>query len=143
MPLRAPVTVGWVVLGFRVGGILEERLSNLTGLNVSIVPSQQSLRTVLITQEKTLSYSVPFIEGSQNFAVMLRRSLEEAMLPYIEARRGLLIFAGALLLFVAIAGVMLSANIAQPLRTLASAAQKIISEISSSMEPTSSIGNAS
>ena len=127
VPLRAPVTVGWVVLGFRVGGILEERLSNLTGLNVSIVPSQQSLRTVLITQEKTLSYSVPFIEGSATFAVMLRRSLEEAMLPYIEARRGLLIFAGALLLFVAIAGVMLSANIAQPLRTLASAAQKIIS----------------
>ena len=127
VPLRAPVTVGWVVLGFRVGAILEEQLSSLTGLTVSIVPSAFMLRTVLITDEKTLSYSVPFVEGSSNFSVVLRRSLEEAMLPYLEARSGLLVFAGALLLFVAIAGVMLSANIARPLRTLASAAQKIIS----------------
>jgi len=127
VPLRAPVTIGWVVLGFGIDQQLESRLSSLTGLNVSIVASKKTPSTGLVADEQTLSYSLPFVAGNSELSVVLQRSLDEAMLPYVEARRGLLIFAGTLLLFVAFAGVMFSTTIAKPLRTLASAAQKIIS----------------
>jgi len=127
VPLRAPVTIGWVVLGFRIDEILENRLASLTGLDVSIVPSETVPVAGLVADDQTLTFSLPFVDGGSGFSVVLQRSLEEAMLPYIEARSGLLIFAGTLLLFVAIAGVMFSATIARPLRTLASAAQEIIS----------------
>ncbi len=127
VPLRAPVTIGWVVLGFRVDNVLENRLSSLTGLNVSILPSSEAPIAGLVADEQALTYSLPFVEGETGFSVVLQRSLEEAMLPYVEARSGLLVFAGSLLIFVALAGVMFSTTIARPLRTLASAAQKIIS----------------
>jgi diguanylate cyclase (GGDEF)-like protein len=127
VPLRAPVTIGWVVLGFRIDEQLEGRLTSLTGLDVSIVASESTPVAGLLANEKTLTYSLPFVSGSSDFSVLLERSLDEAMLPYVEARRGLLIFAGTLLLFVALAGVMFSTTIAKPLRTLASAAQRIIS----------------
>lgn len=127
VPLRAPVTIGWVVLGFRIDHLLENRLSSLTGMQVSIVPVDDAPAAGLTNDEQTLSYSLPFVEGGSAFSVVLQRSLKEAMLPYVEARSGLLIFAGTLLLFVALAGVMFSTTIARPLRTLASAAQKMIS----------------
>lgn len=127
VPLRAPVAIGWVVLGFPIDHQLENRLSSLTGLDVSIVASETAPTAGLVADEHTLSYSLPFVANSSEFSVVLQRSLDEAMLPYVEARRGLLIFAGTLLLFVALAGVMFSTTIAKPLRTLASAAQKIIS----------------
>ena len=127
VPLRAPTTVGWVVLGFRIDEQLESRLTSLTGLDVSIVPSAITPVSGLIADEKTLSFSLPFLAGGADLSVVLRRSLEEAMLPYVEARRGLLLFAGVLLVFVACAGVMFSTTIARPLRTLATSAQKIIS----------------
>jgi diguanylate cyclase (GGDEF)-like protein len=127
VPLRAPVTIGWVVLGFRIDEQLESRLSTLTGLDVAILPSEAVPVSGLLADDRTLSYSVPFVGGGSDFSVLLQRSLEEAMLPYVEARRGLLVFAGTLLFFVAIAGIMFSATIARPLRVLAAAAQKIIS----------------
>lgn len=127
VPLRAPVTIGWVVLGFRLDAALENRLSSLTGLNVSIVPTEQAPGPGLSDNGKIISHNLPFLKGDTGFSVVLRRSLEEAMLPYVEARSGLLLFAAGLLFFVTIAAVMFSTTIAQPLRTLASAAQKIIS----------------
>jgi diguanylate cyclase (GGDEF)-like protein len=127
VPLRAPVTIGWVVLGFRIDDQLETRLSSLTGLDVSIVVTEPATMPGLVSDAQTLTYSLPFVSGGSDFSVVLRRSLDEAMLPYVEARSGLLVFSGTLLLFVAFAGVMFSTTIARPLRTLASAAQKIIS----------------
>jgi diguanylate cyclase (GGDEF)-like protein len=127
VPLRAPVTVGWVVLGFRIDEQLESRLASLTGLDVSIVSSATTPVSGLIADEQTLSFSLPFLAGDADFSVVLQRSLEEAMLPYVEARSGLLVFSAALLLFVAFAGVMFSTTIARPLRILATSAQKIIS----------------
>lgn len=127
VPLKAPVTVGWVVLGFRVDDVLEGRLSSLTGLDVSILPAEQAPDQGLVSDTQSLIYSLPFVEGENGFSVVLERSLEEAMLPYVEARGGLLVFAGTLLVLVALAGVLFSTTIARPLRTLASAAQRIIS----------------
>ena len=49
------------------------------------------------------------------------------MIPYVEARRGLIAFGAALLVLVAIAGGWFSTTIASPLRTLGAAARRMIS----------------
>lgn len=128
VPLRAPVTVGWVILGFRIDDLLVTRLENLTGLDVAIVISTSDVSaTEMAFDEQTLTMRVPFIDGRSDVSVVLQRSLVEAMLPYIEARRGLLIFAATILLFVAVAAALFSTSIASPLRTLAAASRKMIS----------------
>lgn len=157
VPLRAPVTVGWVFLGFRIDDVVAERLSGLTGLNVSIISVQTAGISILAStasniapggdtaerlvldapdggvftvesgDEQLLALRTSFVAGSSSVAVVLSRSLREAMLPYIDARRGLVLFGIALLAFVAIAAVLFSTTISRPLRTLAAAAQRMIS----------------
>ena len=59
--------------------------------------------------------------------VVLQRSTQEAMLPYAEARQGLVFFSALLLIFVALTSSHVSATIARPLRDLADAARRMIS----------------
>ena len=143
VPLRAPVTIAWVVLGFRIDTELANRISSLTGLTVSIVSSTNGADAVIASSDSNLDsglsapalYSdgemltmrVPFAGNRSDTAVLLQRSLVEAMLPYVDARRGLLFFGVALLIFVAIGGILFSTTISRPLRTLADAAQRMIS----------------
>lgn len=54
--------------------------------------------------------------------VVLQRSTQEAMLPYAEARQGLVFFSALLLIFVALTSSHVSATIARPLRDLADGA---------------------
>ncbi len=128
VPLRAPVTVGWVVLGFRIDDALVTRLENLTGLDVTIVFSASEISAAeMLSDQQSLTVRIPFVDGDSGVSVILQRSLVEAMLPYVEARRGLLIFAAAIMVSVAVAAALFSTSIASPLRTLAAAAQKMIS----------------
>jgi len=157
VPLRAPVTVGWVFLGFRIDDLVAERIAGLTGLEVSIVSVQSAGAAIIASaatdtgasnisaerlvfgmpesevftvesgEEQHLALRTSFVSGSTGVAVVLNRSLREAMLPYVEARRGLILFGIALLAFVAIAAVSFAATISRPLRTLAAAAQRMIS----------------
>jgi diguanylate cyclase (GGDEF)-like protein len=104
------------------------RLENLTGLDVSIVFSSDAAPAPeMVSDEQSLKLQMPFITGGSTVSVVLQRSLREAMLPYVEARRGLVIFAISLLIFVAVAAALFSTSIARPLRTLAAASRKMIS----------------
>jgi diguanylate cyclase (GGDEF)-like protein len=142
VPLKAPVTIGWVVLGFRIDAQLADRIAALTGLDVAIVSSPRSNASVLASSnsaftpgaaaeqiyanEELLTMPVTFVPGRAGVQVVLQRSLIEALQPYEEAREGLIFFGVALLVFVAIAGVLFSATISRPLRSLADAAQRMI-----------------
>jgi len=150
VPLRAPVTTGWVVLGFEIDEQVTERISDLTGLNISLIHTDAGFRTVLTSQsaapgdidlrrpidtvymasgdaDQSLTIQTPFVRGDNSVFVVLQRSVREAMSPYVEARRALLVFGAALLAFVAIAGGWFSTTIASPLRTLGAAARRMIS----------------
>ena len=150
VPLRAPVTVGWIVMAFRIDDELTDRISALTGLDASIVHIQSSLTATITTTaialasidlnyannvvytvdnatEQTLTIQTAFVRGDEAVVVVLQRSMREAMQPYIEARLGLVAFGAALLLFVAIAGAWFSTTISRPLRTLHAAARRMIS----------------
>ena len=142
VPLKAPVTIARIVLGFHIDGALTEKIAGLTGLRASIISSPGDDAEVMVSSsaelrsgthasavyadEEFLTMPVEFIAGRAGIVVVLQRSIVEAMLPYVEARRGLVLFAVVLLVLVAIAGILFSATIAQPLRSLADAAQRMI-----------------
>lgn len=150
VPLRAPVTIGWVVLGFTIDESLSERIAGLTGLDVSIIHTSNNFNTVIASQssdperidlgqendtvymasgeeDQSLTIQTPFVRGDSSVVVVLQRSMREAMQPYVEKGRALLAFGFALLIFVAIAGGWFSTTIASPLRTLGRAARRMIS----------------
>jgi diguanylate cyclase (GGDEF)-like protein len=150
VPLRAPVTIGWVVLGFTIDESLTDRIAGLTGLDVSIIHSSNNFNTVIDSRssdperidlgkghdtvymaagesDQSLTIQTQFVRGDSSVVVVLQRSMREAMQPYVEARRGLVAFGTALLILVAIAGGWFSTSIASPLRTLGGAARRMIS----------------
>lgn len=157
VPIRAPVAVAWVVLGFRIDSDLTKRIQGLTGLDISIVSSTSDRPETIATTSATgipsksvssladpgtphntvymvneagiicLTLSTPFVSTSGDVLVVLQRSLQEAMAPYTDARRGLLLFAIVLLLLVAAVAGWFSGSIAKPLRVLTDAARRMIS----------------
>jgi diguanylate cyclase (GGDEF)-like protein len=157
VPLRAPVQIGWVVLGFRINDPIAERIAGLTGVEVSIVASNSGGRRIIATTAKfgpgeqssaslvnsrsplnavytvtdtdidRLALAVPFSDNGNEVLVILQRSLKDAMLPYTEARRGLILFGAFLLIFVALGAAYVSGSIARPVRTLTEAARRMIS----------------
>lgn len=155
--LRAPVPVGWIVLGYRIDQSVVDRLSNLTDLDVSIIAFEQDVARAIATtyhgseaQSFTealavtnaslgsvyliddngvdrLTVSAPFAEDVTDLMIVLQRSMQDAMLPYDEAKRGLLLFSGFLLILVTLTGLYVSGTIAKPLRDLANATRRLIS----------------
>jgi diguanylate cyclase (GGDEF)-like protein len=131
VPLRAPLQIGWVIMGFEIDEVIEKRIRGLTGLEVSIENAgPKPTHTVYLVNETSddwLTLHVPFIDGSGEVSVILQRSLREAMLPYTQARRGLIAFGALLLAFVAVAAAYLSGSVARPLNVLTEAAGRMIS----------------
>jgi diguanylate cyclase (GGDEF)-like protein len=157
VPIRAPVAVAWVVLGFRIDTTLAQRIQGLTGLDVSIVTRTDADAETIATTSHTgiptksvsavsdpdtplnavymvdeagtlcLTLATPFVGTGNNVLVVLQRSLQDAMAPYTEARKGLLAFAAILLIVVAIAAGWFSGTVASPVRVLSVAARRMIS----------------
>jgi diguanylate cyclase (GGDEF)-like protein len=131
VPLKAPVQIGRVVLGFSIDDDVLMSIRDLTGLEVRI--DAQSSRTpneVYVAAEgasEWLTLNVPFVGGPGDVDIVLRRSMQEAMLPYTQARTGLIVFGLLLLTFVALAAGYLSGTAARPLRELSAAATRMIS----------------
>jgi len=131
VPLKAPVQIGWVVLGFQIDDAVIESMSALTGLDVSITTSSPPVSGTVYTVSESgtewLRLSVPFAGSSGDVNVVLQRSMQEAMLPYATARSGLIIFGIVLLVLVAVAAAYVSGSIARPVRVLTDAAGRMIS----------------
>ena len=157
VPLRAPVQIGWIVLGFRIDQAVVDRISALTGLDISVIATDGNLpRAIATTYDDfesadsaasmampdamfksvylvddagvdRLTLSAPFVENGRDVLIILQRSMQEAMLPYNEAKQGLVVFSAVLLIIVALTAGYVSGTIAKPLRDLANAAGRIIS----------------
>ncbi|MDH3401690.1 MAG: diguanylate cyclase, partial [Chromatiales bacterium] len=156
VPLRAPVTVGWIVVGFKIDQSVVERIAGLTGLGVmlvdikhqrilassfrferdgeqgesslfSTITSGKGVHTLIHVGVEQLALGAPLLSSDDSVQLVLMRSLDEAMAPYIQARNGLWVFAFILLSMVAIAAAWVSGGIAKPLRMLTDAARKMSS----------------
>jgi diguanylate cyclase (GGDEF)-like protein len=155
--LRAPVPVGWIVLGYRIDQTVVDRIGGLTGLEVSIIATDKNTPRAIATTYSDdegansveslavpdaffnsvyliddagvdrLTLSAPFVEDGEDLLIVLQRSMQEAMLPYNEAKKGLALFSGFLLILVTGTATYVSGTIAKPLRDLASATRRMIS----------------
>ena len=155
--LRAPVPVGWIVLGYRLDQGVVDRIGGLTGLEVSIVATDRSMPRAIATTYSDdqgvnslesltvpdaffnsvyliddagvdrLTLSAPFVEDGEDLLIVLQRSMQEAMLPYNEAKQGLVVFSAFLLILVTLTAAYVSGTIARPLRDLATATRRMIS----------------
>ena len=156
-PLHAPVQVGWIVLGFRIDQPIVDRIGVLTGLDVSVISTGGGLPRAIATTYgddegassaaslavpdaifnsvylideagvNRLTLSAPFIESEKEVLIVLQRSMQEAMLPYSEAKQGLAVFSAALLIIVTLTAGYVSGTIARPIRDLVDATRRMIS----------------
>ena len=157
VPLRAPVTIGWVVAGFRIDEPLLDRIAALTGLGVTFATVEGDVSTTIATTEasqdsgeqaialfaggdtfdqvfmvdhfghQVLTLGTPLVKGRQDVVIILQRSMQDAMTPYADARKGLVAFVVVLLLFVTATSVWFSLGIVRPLKILTDAARRMIS----------------
>ena len=152
VPLRAPVTVAWVMLGFPIDEALAARLQSLTGLAVSFVHftgsaphvlastlSRDTVGTALAGIDPTrldaqqtggeraayLSLLRPFLNDASDVHVALQQPMDEATESYRAIRNILLIITG-LSLALAIGGSFWLANtVTRPVQFLVAAARRM------------------
>ena len=152
VPLRAPVTVAWVMLGFPIDEALAAHVQSLTSLDVSFVRFTGSVPHVLATtlprdavgaalsgidpmrydaqQTGTeragyLSLLRPFLNDASDVHVALQRPMDEATESYRSIRNILLIITG-LSLALAIGGSFWLANtVTRPVQFLVAAARRM------------------
>jgi diguanylate cyclase (GGDEF)-like protein len=157
VPIKAPITIAWVIIGFQIDAILAERLRGLTGLDVSLIsrsansarvitssgyttPAKDALTSIVDTNTQlnstfmvdaegrsSLTLAMPYVKTDQAVLVVLQRSLRIAMAPYNAAGAKLLLFSVALIILVMTAAGLLSGYIVKPLRVLTTAARRISS----------------
>src|SRR4029079_3321807 len=152
VPLRAPVTVAWVMLGFPIDEALAARLQSLTGLAVSLVhftePAPHVLASTLprdtvgtalagidptrLDAQQTggeraayLSLLRPFLNAASEVAVPLQQPMDEATEAYRPTSKLLQITTG-LSLALAIGGSFWLANtVTRPVQFLVAAARRM------------------
>ena len=143
VPLKAPVTAGWVVLGFGLDQQLIDQMAALTGLEVSLVrtsgerndPSDDRGTGVDLTRDVGVVYSsdaqeslfrhTRFLDADPSLVVVLRQSVSDSMKQYLETRRRLTAFGAVLLIFAIAAAAWFSMTIVRPLRALSTAAERM------------------
>ncbi|MEM8684510.1 MAG: EAL domain-containing protein [Pseudomonadota bacterium] len=145
VPLKAPVTIAWVVLGFTVDTELAARIETLTGLEVSIavlndrdregrstrafdpLAPLNTVYTHAAGNDEWLSIHTPFAAHSNDVIVVLQQSMQAVLAPYLSARRNLLLFGAALLILAGAAIAWFSQTVSEPLRVLGKAARQMMS----------------
>jgi diguanylate cyclase (GGDEF)-like protein len=154
VPLRAPVTVAWVMLGFPIDEALAGHLQSLTGLAVSFVRYTGSAGQTIVSTlpreaqadaivgldqgrsepQRTgagadyngfLALSRPFLSGSADLYVALQLSMEEATASY-RSIRNILLAITSLALLIAIGGSFwLANNVTRPVQHLVAGARRM------------------
>lgn len=150
VPMKAPLLIGWVVMGFALDQALADDLRALSGLHMALVaqsagtPAQMLLGTLpsapaaalagmpLGSHELTLAGEVVEARGVQlmhspagELRAVLLRSIDEAVAPY---RRLQALLAGITVLGVAIFGlgsVLTARRVTRPVRTLVQASRRL------------------
>jgi len=154
VPVQAPLTIGWIVIGFPVDHVLAKELRNITGLQVSFVTEDKGLWTIQgSTLDQDLSQAlatrlpryaealttrvldmpeqhqlrvVPIGEsGEQHFVAVLQRPINDAMGSF-RALSAKLAALGVLSLLLLIGGsILIAVGITRPIDTLLQAVRRI------------------
>jgi diguanylate cyclase (GGDEF)-like protein len=143
VPVKAPITIAWVVMGFSIDDALATEMSSITALDVSFLTVDASgkwgvlasslpanARSALKNQTQLADQGfvtrvVRLHSEGQTVAVLLERSLTEALAPYHRLQSTLLIIT-ILGVIVSILGSVMTANsVTRPIAALAKFSERI------------------
>jgi diguanylate cyclase (GGDEF)-like protein len=155
IPMRAPLHIGWVVLGFPVDSAFAADLRQLTSLDVSFfAQSSQSWYSLASTLDEAgqrqlqrqlpllaIPYATHIIDihgseqqarlisltttGGRRVVAVLHRSLATALAPYEQVRKTLIGLAILSILVSIVGSIWIASTITQPLSTLAQSAAQM------------------
>jgi diguanylate cyclase len=141
VPVRSPLPVAWIVMGFALDEGSVKELAAVTGLDVTLALKREDgwhpVATTLATPPLAsfsgapgsgdlLTRLMPLAgEGAVPVSAVLSRSLIEARKPFDRLRSGLVLIALASLSLSAIAAFWLARNITRPLKTLTEAVARM------------------
>lgn len=133
-PIRAPETMGWVVLGFDIDERLAERIGELVGADVTIMTRDASGREHAASTlepraraDARAYFSVQHqLESSTDRVdLLLHKSTHELLAPYREIRETLLAIGTVALLLAVGIGLLAGRSASQPIAELGQAARRI------------------
>jgi diguanylate cyclase (GGDEF)-like protein len=127
VPVRSPLPVAWIAMGFEFDNKAARELANITGLSVTLsvnadgrwddiistVPDGSLRTTDVITRRIELSKA-----GNTEIVAVLSRSLAEARAPFERLTKVLFVIAAFSLVAFALAAFWLARNITRPLQDL-------------------------
>ncbi len=127
VPVRSPLPVAWIAMGFEFDNRAARELANITGLSVTLsvnadgrwddiistVPDGSLRTTDVVTRRIELSKT-----GNTEIVAVLSRSLAEARAPFERLTKVLFIIAAFSLVAFALAAFWLARNITRPLQDL-------------------------
>lgn len=154
VPVRAPLPIAWLTMGFAIDEDYVQHMESLTGQNISLLVNTESqpqnvastlTSNLLLSLEQQLVSNVsaqtptivsladsehlalkkPFIDGQDFLWVVMSKSIAETMAPY-RLLQTAAVALGAIPLVVALLGaVLLSRALTRPVQTLMEAARRI------------------
>lgn len=152
VPVRAPVPVAWIVLGFAVNDELASHIKDLTGIDAtfmrfglgdvrvlgSTLPNQQlelatrglhlgSAEGAEPAESAAAYFNLlrPFLDDSDELYLALQLSKSEAAASYLRIRSILFLITAAALLLAVIASVWLASSVTRPVQLMAAAARRM------------------
>ncbi|KND52980.1 diguanylate cyclase/phosphodiesterase (GGDEF & EAL domain) with PAS/PAC sensor(s) [Candidatus Burkholderia verschuerenii] len=143
VPVKAPITIAWVVMGFAVDDVLAREMSTLTSLDVSfltvdatgkwgmLASSLPENKRASIKDQNQLADDgyvtrvVRLHSEGRTVAVLLERSLTEALAPYHRLQSTLLLITILGVIVSAIGSVLTARSVTRPIAALAQFSKRI------------------
>jgi len=148
VPIKAPVTIGWMVLGFSLDQALVDDMRALSGLHVALLAPGEGRHSQLLVStipgldtaeldaarggddvsiggESMVVRRVALASGSSGANVLLLRSVDEALAPYRQLQLTLLLITAIGVLVFALGSVVTARHVTTPLSALVQAAERL------------------
>jgi adenylate cyclase len=120
VPLRAPLVVAWIVVGFPIDKRFLDELKETSGVEISLRHEGKVLATTVTQPDEFVSESIslPLLTGG-GAEIVLQYSLNEKLAPARRLEQVLLFVAGGTLLLAALAGMKFARQLSDPVQQLA------------------------
>lgn len=153
VPIRVPLPIGWLILGFSLDDKVAKSFSNQVGMHVTFTSEKSAFQSFGSTlperQQSALAASIGTLEDSDYgqistfsglhflteivelanhanpVAILLHSSLDEAMASYYAVRKRLLAYMAISLILVMTLGFWFARGVTRPVKSLAEAALRI------------------
>lgn len=151
VPVKAPVLVGWVVMAFPVDQSMAQEMQNLSGIDVAILskgnpwhvqgstldignelprllnlgPKAAPIFPPLRIRDEEYAAISSLIDSNPGQRLVLMRSVNEALAPYLKLQLLLLGLSACGLVIVVVVSIWTAKRIAQPLTALAEVAKSL------------------